>query len=149
MVGVEFVVIAMEGLLRVYADVACGCPEQESLAKPSFFDSPTPSKPYISPLSQRTIVQSHYSRLSGGTLQGSSHYSSLDCAALNPGCLSVETSTISSTISPSHRKQYFGFATLISLDHRYTSQRQTYTQNESPEAYSTHFHPGTKRSTRR
>lgn len=63
MIGVEFIVVAMEGLLRVYADVACGCPEQESLAKPSFFESPTPSKPYISPLSQPATL---YSRLSGG-----------------------------------------------------------------------------------
>ena len=89
MIGVEFIVVAMEGLLRVYADVACGCPEQESLAKPSFFESPTPSKPYISPLSQPATS---YSRLSGGIFQGSPHYLSLDCAALNPGCLSVETS---------------------------------------------------------
>jgi hypothetical protein len=56
MACIEIVVIAMEGLLCVYADVACGCPEQESLAKPSFFESPTLSKPYISPLSQPEIL---------------------------------------------------------------------------------------------
>jgi hypothetical protein len=34
----SLVVVAMEGLLLVYADVACGCLKEESLAKPSFLD---------------------------------------------------------------------------------------------------------------
>jgi hypothetical protein len=34
----SLVVIAMGGLLLVYADVACGCLKEESLAKPSFLD---------------------------------------------------------------------------------------------------------------
>jgi hypothetical protein len=34
----SLVVVAMEGSLLVYADVACGCLKEESLAKPSFLD---------------------------------------------------------------------------------------------------------------